>query len=101
MEIIVEAAIGKKFPIVLSKNGKETTLTGIASANAKPGELPYRITWFTPNLSDNRHVDLTLDEMVGILESKIFPPEIIQRVRNRYPSDGGDMIADAYTLQIQ
>ena len=97
MEILVEASIGKKFPITLIKSGRATTYTGIASANTKPGERPYRITWFTPDLSINHHVDLTLDEMVAILEAKVFPPEIVQRVRLRYPEDD-ELVGDAYRI---
>ena len=99
MEIIVEASIGKKFPIILTKNGIETKLIGIASVNTKPGERPYRITWFTLNLSDNRHVDLSLEEMTAILNSKSFPPDIIQRIRDRYPDS--NLIADKYTIIFQ
>lgn len=97
MEILVEASIGKKFPITLTKSGKETTYIGIASANTKPNERPYRITWFIPDLSMNHHVDLTLDEMVAILDAKVFPPEIVQRVRLRYPEDG-ELVGDKYVI---
>lgn len=96
MEIIVEASIGKKFPITLTKNGKPVTYVGIASANTKPNERPYRITWFTPDLSSNHHVDLTLDEIISILEKKTFPPEIVQRVRDRYPDD--ELVGDHYSI---
>lgn len=97
MEILVEASIGKKFPITLTKNGKTTTYIGIASANTRPSERPYRITWFVPDLSINHHVDLTLDEMMTILEAKVFPPEIVQRVRLRYPQDD-ELVGDAYRI---
>jgi hypothetical protein len=99
MEIIVEASIGKKFPIFLTKNGKKTTYIGIASANTKPGERPYRITWFTPDLSINHHVDLTLNEMISILEHKTFPVEIVQRIQTRYPK-GGELVGDQYVISI-
>lgn len=97
-ELLLEAMLGKKFPLILTKNGENKTLRGVASVNTKPGELPYRITWFTSNLHNNRHVDLTLDEMNNILIKGIFPPEIVQRIKDRYPDDNGDLIADTYTI---
>ncbi len=96
MEVIVEASIGKRFPIILTKNGVEKKLIGIASANTKPEERPYRITWFTPDLTDNRHIDLNLDEIMNILKAKTFPPEIIQRIRKKYPDS--ELIGDSYTI---
>jgi hypothetical protein len=97
-EIIVENSFGKKFPVKMMKGGVSSTWIGIASANTKTGERPYRITWFRPDLSENRHVDLTLDEMLEILKNKTFSPEIIERIRGRYPDS--DMIGDEYTLMI-
>jgi hypothetical protein len=96
LEILLEASFGKKFPIEMKKNGNSTTFIGIASANAKPGELPYRITWFTSNLALNRHIDITYNDMMNILNMKYFPPEIVQRIKIKWPDD--EMNGDEYTI---
>lgn len=98
MEILVEALFGKRFPVQIKKNGETFVKAGIASANAKPNERPYRITWFSQDFSENRHVDLTLEEVMAILHEKSFPPDIVQRVKDRYPGDDSDFIGDQYTI---
>jgi hypothetical protein len=96
MEMLVEAMFGKKFPIRMIKNGNEQTLVGVASANAKPGERPYRITWFTPDLTNNRHVDLDFHEMQNILNEPRFPEEVVNRIKNKWPDHA--LIGDEYHL---
>lgn len=100
MEILVEALFGKRFPVQIKKNGETFVKAGIASSNTKPGERPYRITWFSQDFSENRHVDLTLEEMMEILREKIFPHDIVQRVRDRYPNDESDFIGDQYIIYV-
>jgi len=103
MEIIVEAMFGKKFKIVVTQNGKKFGYLGIASANAKPNERPYRITWFSlgsyfiREIPENRHIDLTLEEMQEILKLGQFPPEIIKRVKEKYPPND-PMVGDEYVI---
>jgi hypothetical protein len=106
MEIILEAAFGKKFKLQITKGGIPTTFLAMATANAKPGELPYRITWFSLERNalgypDNRHVDLTFEEMQSILNTKIFPPEIVKRIQMRYAKDTElkNMVGDEYTIE--
>jgi hypothetical protein len=105
LEVIVEAAFGKKFKLKMEKDGKESTWLGMATANAKPGELPYRITWFSigqyliqGDIPDNRHVDLSFEEMQSILHLHQFPPEIVQRISKRYPNDQSPLIGDKYWI---
>jgi hypothetical protein len=95
-EIIAEALFGKKFHIHMTKNGSTSTLLSIASANTKPGERPYRITWFRPDLSENRHIDLELEEMQEILRIKEFPPAIIDRLKKKWSES--DLVGDKFTL---
>ena len=99
MEILIEAMYGKKFPIKVIKNGIEQILIGVASANAKPGERPYRITWFKPDLSNNRHVDLNFQEMQNILDTNMFSDEIINRVKTKWPDH--ELVGDDYQLNPQ
>ena len=96
MEMLIESMYGKKFPIKVIKNGIEQVFTGIASANVKPGERPYRITWFKPDLTDNRHVDLDFQEMENILNTKRFPEEIINRIKMKWPDH--ELVGDDYQL---
>jgi hypothetical protein len=98
MEILLEASFGKKFMLTLKKRGMEKKHVAMATANAKPGERPYRITWFTDSFDENRHVDLTYEEMMDILKRSEFPPETVQRIKSRYPDS--DLIGDEYTIDI-
>ena len=105
MEVLLEATFGKKFKISMMKNGNRHTWLGMATANAKPGERPYRITWFSINkllaagIPDNRHIDLTFEEMENILQMNMFPPEIIKRVHDRYPDPNDELIGDEYVIE--
>lgn len=104
-EILVEALFGKKFRIKVKGGAHpERVFLGMATANAKPNERPYRITWFSigqaiaTDFPDNRHVDLSLEEMNSILEMQLFPPKIIQRIKDRYSGDKSPLIGDEYTI---
>lgn len=96
MEIIAEAMFGKKFKLLVTTNGTQKEFLAMATANAKPGERPYRITWF--QLPENRHVDLTFDEMKNILDIHGFPPEIVKRIQDRYPNDDSELLGDRYQI---
>lgn len=105
LEILLEAMFGEKFKLRVTKNGQMKAFIGMATANAKPGERPYRITWFSlgqaitkGGIPDNRHVDLDFDEMKEVLSKKGFPPEIVQRLRERYPNDDSELLGDRYQL---
>ena len=105
VEIILEAMFGQKFKLRVTKNGQMKAFIGMATANAKPGERPYRITWFSlgqaimkGSIPDNRHVDLDFDEMKQILAAKEFPPEIVKRIQDRYPNDDSELLGDRHQI---
>lgn len=98
MEIIAENLFGRKFSITMLKHGNPTVLMGIASANTKPGERPYRITWFDDELR-NHHIDVEVEELVSVLSSGEFPPALIQRIKEKWPN--GHLVGDQYTFNPQ
>lgn len=105
MEIIAEAMFGQKFKLRVTKDGQMKAFIGMATANAKPGEKPYRITWFSlgqaiaqGGIPDNRHIDLDLEEMKAILAAKEFPPEIVKRIQEKYPGDTSELLGDRYQI---
>lgn len=104
LELLFEAAFGKQFLIQIRKNGTSIKYPGIATANTKPDERPYRITWFFPSPNDpdlltNRHVDLTYEEMMEIMKLRYFPKDIVNRIKERYPdSEQLKCIGDEYFI---
>lgn len=81
VEVILEALWGQKFKLSVSDphSSRRGIYTAVASKNVKPGELPYRITWFIGNDALG-HVDLTWEEINNILEIKYFPKDIVDRI---------------------
>lgn len=97
VEMLLEALWGKRFIIkTIEKNGKHRRYIGLATANVKPNERPYRITWIDGE-TPLGHVDLTWEEVNKILEVKHFTPDIIARAENMW---GPEAIAKQYYIEF-
>ena len=97
MEILHEALWGKRFKLnTIEKNGIHRSYAGMATANIKPGELPYRISWFYGQHAAG-HIDLTWEEVNFIIDKCYFPPEIIKRAEKKW---GADAVAKSYKLEF-
>lgn len=57
---------------------------GVLSKNPKPGERPYRISWFSnvgkPNVAAEGHIDMDEAEVNYVLEKKQFPQTVYDRI---------------------
>lgn len=83
-EVLMEALWGSEFQVIITTpDGQRTKYSGMATRNAKPDELPFRITWMQTG-EDAKHVDLTWEEISQILSSKHVPPEIVQRASKKW-----------------
>ncbi len=78
-ELMTEELFGKKVEIKY----EDEYYNGVVSKNTKPGELPYRITWFrhigTPVLNAEGHVDITEDEAKYIIKNRVIPDSFYER----------------------
>jgi hypothetical protein len=75
--LLKEALFGK--PIVLDVGGKN--YIGLVSSNTRPGELPYRITWFDGTSRANLtpiqpHLELSQDEADEIVNTGKLPETV-------------------------
>lgn len=79
--LLFEEIFGKKMKV----RWFGETMDAVLSKNTKPGEEPYRVSWFsytkTPqHLTAEGHIDISKEEVDYILDNKQFPPSVYKRI---------------------
>jgi len=79
-KILMEALFGK--PIMLNVNNQQ--YIGLVSKNMRPGELPYRISWFEGSSRENLtpmqpHIQLSEKEAKSIVDSGELPESVKEK----------------------
>ena len=79
-QLLQEALRGK--PIILDVGGKN--YIGLVSDNTRPGELPYRITWFEGTSRSNLtpiqpHLELSQEEADTIVQTGKMPESVREK----------------------
>ena len=81
MYLLYEALFGKR-ALIKTDTGREFPV--LFSQNSKPGELPYRMTWFLKTqegLFPVKHIDVEMDDVQNIINTQKLPMHLIQRMK--------------------
>lgn len=83
-EVILESLFGKQVSLVVGNN---TKFPGLISKNTRPGEEPYRFTWFSKGKEGYEpmgHVELDKNEMDTLISTKKFSREDEQGIQRTF-----------------
>ena len=72
-EVILESLYGKKVNLVI---GNKTKLPALISKNTRPGEEPYRFTWFlkgNEGYVPGGHIHMDREEIDSLIVTHKFP----------------------------